>query len=206
MAKRAAKKKVKRKAARKTTAARKKPKAPETRKRRVPISTPKKRKSAGRPPFEPTAEDRKRVEALAGYGFRQEEICLVIFNPTTGEPIGEKTLRRRFVAELRTGGLKANALVAESLFKRATASKADSRPGDAACAIWWTKIRMGWKERTVVEVETKSGVLVSPAAMTPAEWIAAAQARADLATEPGAEENDNGMNGGKKSKGDKVIR
>lgn len=173
-----AKKAAKKKAAKKAT----------TRRRRTPISPVQKRKSAGRPPFRPTAEDRKRVALLAGLGLKQDEICLLVEHPKTGEPITGKTLRRHFEAELRTGMVKANALVAESLFNRATKGEG---PGATTAAIFWAKVRMGWKERTVVEVESKSGVLVPPAAMTPEEWIAAANKRAENAKEPGAE-NGNG--------------
>ena len=200
MAKKVAKKKPARKAPRKKA---KKAKAPTARRPRgKPISTAKKRKSAGRPPFEPTDEDRKRVETLVGLGLRQEEICLLVTNPTTGEPIGEKTLRRRFEHELKVGAPKANALVAESLFRRATKGEG---PGAVTAAIWWSKIRMGWKERTIVEVETKSGVLIPPASMTPAEWIEAANARAVDAKEPGAEENGNGMNSGSIGNGGDTV-
>jgi hypothetical protein len=46
---------------------------------------------------------------------------------------------KAFRRELDVGATKANAKVAESLFKQAT-------NGNVTAQIWWTKCRMGWKE------------------------------------------------------------
>ena len=46
---------------------------------------------------------------------------------------------------------------------------------------------MGWKERVVAEVDVKAGVLVAPARVSPAEWIASAQAANRDRKEPGTE-------------------
>ena len=59
----------------------------------------------------------------------------------------------------------------------------------AMAAIWFSKCRMGWKERIVAEVEVKSGVLVTPAGMTAEQWLAAAAERAAKQVEPGTGEN-----------------
>ena len=153
-----------------------------------PISAPEKtkRRSAGRPPFRPTDEQRKQVTTLAGLGLRHEEIALLVENPTTSAPVALHTLRRHFARELETGALKANAKVAESLFKKATGDGTQA----VTAGIWWTKCRMGWKERTVVEVESKSGVLVAPAGQTVEEWIEAAAKRSAAAKEPGTEDDE----------------
>ena len=146
--------------------------------------SPLKKKSfskGGRPPFVPTDKHRAQVETLAGLGLRQEEVCLLVKNPQTGQPITEKTLRRHFANELAWGSVKAHANIAKSLFNKAIGNG----PQAVTAAIWWTKCRMGWKERQVVEVESKAGVLVSPAAMTPEEWIRSAAARAVRKKEPG---------------------
>src|ERR1700674_596482 len=90
-------------------------------------------------PFEPTKQQRDLVEALVGYGVRYTEICRLVVNPRTGKPIDTKTLMKAFRSELDVGATKANAKVAESLFKQATG-------GNVAALIWWTKCRMGWKE------------------------------------------------------------
>ena len=90
-------------------------------------------------PFEPTKQQRDLVEALVGYGVTYVEICRLVPNPRTGKPIDTKTLMKVFRAELDVGATKANAKVAESLFKQAI-------NGNVTAQIWWTKCRMGWKE------------------------------------------------------------
>jgi hypothetical protein len=90
-------------------------------------------------PFEPTRQQRDMVEALVGYGMPYLEICRLVLNPRTGKPIDTKTLMKAFRSELDVGATKANAKVAESLFKQATG-------GNVTAQIWWTKCRMGWKE------------------------------------------------------------
>jgi len=90
-------------------------------------------------PFEPTRQQRDLVEALVGYGIPYAEICRLVLNPRTAKPIDTKTLMKAFRNELDVGATKANAKVAESLFKQATS-------GNVTAQIWWTKCRMGWKE------------------------------------------------------------
>jgi hypothetical protein len=90
-------------------------------------------------PFEPTKQQRDLVEALVGYGVPYREICRLVPNPRTGKSIDTKTLMRAFRTELDVGATKANAKVAESLFKQATS-------GNVTAQIWWTKCRMGWRE------------------------------------------------------------
>jgi hypothetical protein len=94
---------------------------------------------AGMPRFEPTDEQRRTVEAMAGYGIPHDDIALVIINPRTSRPIDPTTLRGAFRAELDVGHVKANARIVETLFKEATG-------GNVTACIWWTKTRMGWKE------------------------------------------------------------
>jgi hypothetical protein len=97
---------------------------------------------AGRKPFKPAAEHRKTAETLAGYGVTHPDICRLIINPKTGQPIDAKTLRDHFREELDRGVIKANAAVAQSLFQKATGNGQQS----VTAAIWWSKTRMGWKE------------------------------------------------------------
>jgi AraC-like DNA-binding protein len=92
-------------------------------------------RGSGRQPYQPTEKDRGRVEALAGYGFTEEQIC-------TDLGITAKTLRKHFRAELDTAALKANALVAQSLFKKAMG---DGTGAVAAC-IFWLKCRCRWRD------------------------------------------------------------
>jgi hypothetical protein len=101
--------------------------------------THKRRQGPGRPAFEPTPEQRTLVESLVAYGIQYLEICRLVINPQTDRAIDTKTLMLHFRDELDVGATKANAKVAESLYKQALA-------GNTTAGIWWTKCRMGWKE------------------------------------------------------------
>ena len=90
------------------------------------------------PKHAPTPEQRKIVKAMVGYGVLQNDIATVI-------GIDPKTLRLHYADEIAKGGIEANAQVAQSLFKAAT------RDGNMTAAIWWTKIRMGWKETALMQ-------------------------------------------------------
>lgn len=103
--------------------------------------------AGGRPQFRPTADQRRQVETLSGWGIPQANICLLITGPG-GQPISEHTLRKHFRAELDTGMVKANAAVIGNLWKHA--SKGTGSAAVTAC-IWWTKTRCGWKETSVLE-------------------------------------------------------
>jgi hypothetical protein len=105
------------------------------------------RKRAGRPPFEPTREQRVLVQALSGNGIPHETIARLIINPQTNEGITKPTLYKVFRAELDDGANAANALVITNLFRMATGKG----PQAVTAAIFWAKTRMGWKETTVVE-------------------------------------------------------
>ncbi len=156
--------------------------------RKAGVSTLLKKKrpsKGGRPPFVPSDSLRSQVETLAGIGLKQAEIALVVTNPTTGKPITEKTLRQHFSHELAAGAPRINAKIGMSIARRALDM---NHPQGATCAIFFAKVRMGWKERNVVEVEAKSGVLVPPAAMSPMDWVAAASKAGEGKKEPGVKE------------------
>lgn len=95
---------------------------------------------AGRKPKTPTAAERKMVEALAGYGAPEFYIAKQV-------GVDPKTLRKHFRDELDHGMANANALVAESLFKKAVGNGT----GAVTAAIFWAKTRLGWKETVVNE-------------------------------------------------------
>lgn len=101
--------------------------------------TPTKR---GRPAFVPTAQERKQVEALAGYGVPQDQIALLV-----RDGIDKGTLLKYFRHELDRGMAAANAKVAETLFQQAVS-------GNTAALIFWTKVRMGWRETQAVDITT----------------------------------------------------
>jgi hypothetical protein len=85
-----------------------------------------------RPPYEPSEQDRKTVRAMTAYGITQEQLITVL-------GITSKTLRKHFRKELNTAAIEANAQVAGSLFRKASA-------GDVISMIFWLKTRAGWKE------------------------------------------------------------
>ncbi len=63
--------------------------------------------------YEPVETDRAKIEALAGYGVAEAEIAIVL-------DIAPETLRLHYATVLRSGHIKANAKVAENLYRRAT--------------------------------------------------------------------------------------
>jgi hypothetical protein len=93
----------------------------------------------GAPTFKPTDDERKLVEQMTACGIPQESQCLVI-----RDGIDDKTLRKHFRRELDTAATKANVKVAGTLFNKAMG-------GDTTAMIWWSKTRMGWKEKSEIE-------------------------------------------------------
>lgn len=100
-----------------------------------------------RPSHDATDANRKQVEALASYGVPQDHIARML-------GIGEKTLRKHYTETLASAVVKANSLVAQSLFNRAT--KGDG-PSSTTAAIFWLKTRAGWRERDVHEITGANG-------------------------------------------------
>lgn len=78
------------------------------------------------------------VERLSSYGIASLDIAREI-------GVSVDTLVVHYQAELARGMPRANAKVAESLFKMATEQKV------VAAAIWWTKSRMGWREPSALD-------------------------------------------------------
>jgi hypothetical protein len=103
----------------------------------------------GRRAHLPDAPGRRQVEALAGYGVPEAEIAGVI-------GIDAKTLRRHYREELDHGHTKANARVAENLYRKATGDGREAVIG----AIFWLKTRAGWKETNLHEVSHKAPVTI----------------------------------------------
>ena len=95
----------------------------------------------GRPAHTPTESQRRQVEALAGFGIQETEIAgLIGCDP--------KTLRKHYRDELDLGHIKANAKVAENLFRMALGQGREA----VTAAIFWLKTRARWKETMVNEV------------------------------------------------------
>lgn len=88
----------------------------------------------GRPPHQPTDKNRATVKAMSAYGIPHVQIARVL-------DIHEQTLRLHYRDELDLGVIEANAKIAETLFNQGV------RDGNTTALIWWTKSRMGWKEK-----------------------------------------------------------
>ena len=97
----------------------------------------------GRPPYIKKDEDAKTVEALAIAGVKQTLIAEII-------KLSEPTLRKNFRRELDTSKARANAIVAQSLFKKA-------KDGNVIAQIFWLKTQAGWKEKNALELTGKDG-------------------------------------------------
>ena len=102
-----------------------------------------------RRPHDPDPVQRRQVEAMAGYGVPEADIAGVV-------GIDSKTLRRHYRDELKHGHVKANARVAESLYRKATTDGAQS----VAAAIFWLKTRAGWKETSVGELTVDKTITI----------------------------------------------
>jgi len=110
-------------------------------------------------PFEPTQEDREKVELLAAVGTRQDLIARMIKNPADGgRAICVRTLTRHFKDELELGGAIANGLVGKTLFDMATSGN------QPAATIFWMKCRANWRETNVVQKQNldRNGNPVDP--------------------------------------------
>src|SRR5215218_1097705 len=83
---------------------------------------------------------RRQVEALAGYGVPEAQIAAMV-------EIDAKTLRKHYRHELDHGHAKANAKVAENLYRKATGEGRES----VTAAIFWLKARARWKETSAIE-------------------------------------------------------
>ena len=87
--------------------------------------------------------DPARIEALAGYGMSVAEIASIY-------RLEQAMVRETFAHELEAGEAKANARVAENLYRKATGEGREA----VTAAIFWLKARAQWKERTVSEITT----------------------------------------------------
>lgn len=110
----------------------------------------------GRKAYQPTADQRRQVEAMSAYGIPQDDIARVV-------QIDAKTLRKYYSDELATGSTKATARVAENLYRKATGDGRES----VTAGIFWLKTRAGWKETTAHELAGKDG---GPVALT-VTWV-----------------------------------
>ena len=92
----------------------------------------------------PDDKTRVQVRALSGFGIRSEDIAKYI-------GISVPTMYKYYKEEITTGAIRANAKVAETLYKKAI-------KGDTTACIFWLKTRAQWREvqRMEVDAEVKS--------------------------------------------------
>lgn len=93
------------------------------------------KRGRGRPPHEPTDKDRKQVEAMTSYGIPEADIARVL-------GIHVDTLSKHYRYELDTGHIKANSMIAQSLYQKALGNG----NGAVAACIFWLKVRCKWVE------------------------------------------------------------
>lgn len=85
------------------------------------------------------------ARTLSGLGVPQDDIGVLL-------EITKPTLHKYYRNDLDVGLAEANAKVAETLFNQAL-------NGNTAAAIFWAKARMGWSEKTIVEVGVSDPLL-----------------------------------------------
>lgn len=95
----------------------------------------------GRKAHQPTDENKKQVESMAAVGITQEQIAQFL-------KISQDTLAKYYEDELANGAIKANAKVASSLYTQAI-------NGNVTAQIFWCKTRLGWREKSEVELSGK---------------------------------------------------
>ncbi|PAQ09802.1 hypothetical protein [Mesorhizobium temperatum] len=81
-----------------------------------------------------------QVEAMAGYSIAPSDIAQVL-------GIDVERLKADYPSQLDGGQIKANARVAESLYRKATGEGREA----VTAAIFWLKTRARWKETSVQE-------------------------------------------------------
>lgn len=110
--------------------------------------------------FEPTEEQRRSVQAMAGFGIRHKDIAATL-------DIDEKTLTKHFRTELDKGVAVANVNVGRSLYELAVGRPAvfdekgqqirEELKPDKSAAIFASKVRLGFRENTRIEVTGANG-------------------------------------------------
>jgi hypothetical protein len=89
--------------------------------------------------------DLKQVEALAGVGLNEEQICHIL-GITTRTLLRRKKDNVEFVEALKRGRSRAAGIVSNKLFDMA-------REGNLGAIVWWEKTRRGFSDRVVQEIQ-----------------------------------------------------
>lgn len=74
-------------------------------------------RTRGRPPFEWTEENSRKVSMLLAMGWTNERIATCVLDPRTGKPISLATLKRHFRAELKIRDVARDHLTAKRLME-----------------------------------------------------------------------------------------
>lgn len=98
--------------------------------------------------FSPTDEQRQLVEIMAAFQIPETKMGLLIRHQKTGEPISDKTIRKYFAKEIVRGAVNADMRVMAGMFKNATTPTPAFPGGNPTIQIFWSKVRMGWKDPT----------------------------------------------------------
>jgi hypothetical protein len=117
---------------------------------------------SGRKTFVPTPEQRNTVKILVGLGIPQKEICLLVINPQTAEPLDEKSLRKHFKREVAIGATELHArmgnFMVATIFGMAPPAGTvaiDNQHVRGSLAMFFARTRMGWTTETVVNRDEK---------------------------------------------------
>jgi hypothetical protein len=71
----------------------------------------------GKPPFVPTADQKRMVMALAGLRMSWDEMRQIVRNPNTDQPIAKATFARVFRRELAEGGARLKQLISSKYYE-----------------------------------------------------------------------------------------
>lgn len=93
----------------------------------------------GNPPFEPTPEMRRDVEAWVRAGATGEDIAVLI-TANYGRPCSRQTVDRHFKHELAVGRAKLRVAIGGSLVK-------DALEGNLTAKIFWLRTQAKWNTR-----------------------------------------------------------
>lgn len=108
---------------------------------------PKKR---GPAPMKFSAHQREQARKMAAYGLTQEQTADVL-------GINEETLKKRLAPEFKAGLVDYDAAVVNNLRRHALGEG----PGAVTAAIYWTKTRLGWSEKSHLHISFDIAPLVA---------------------------------------------
>jgi hypothetical protein len=106
---------------------------------------PTKPKKQRMPVFEPSAEQRKIVWSLAGFQLTHTQLASLTFNPRTGKPISEMTLRKAFKQELAVAKTRVQQTILQKYFEALEA-------GTPWAVQWGLKFYCGYREDATISI------------------------------------------------------